>query len=116
MEQFNKVISFVLGLVVVVLFLAVATGKINLKGTTLPFAKNNTVKGTPTPSTTQKKTTTTFTQVPKTITSSTASNPDYQQYKPGSINTIPNTGPEFLLPLVASSFFGGLFLRGKAKK
>ena len=31
MDSFNKVISFVLGLVVVLVFFAVVTGKINLK-------------------------------------------------------------------------------------
>lgn len=119
MEQFNKVISFVLGLVVVVLFLAVATGKINLKGISSPFSKNtSTVKITPTSTPAPKKNSSTAQNSGSqgTSMSPSTSNVNYHQYSPGTLNTIPSTGPEFLIPLIASSLFGGLFLRGKGKK
>jgi len=119
MEQFNKVISFVLGLVVVVIFLAVASGRINLKGTPFSFSKGTTsVKVTPTP--TPKSKSLTLNQVSSTsqgsVPASSTTNPQYHSYNGSAVSTIPNTGPEFLLPLVASSFLGGLFLKGKGKK
>jgi len=39
MEQFNKALSFILGLVVVAVFIVVASGKFNIKGLPLPKAK-----------------------------------------------------------------------------
>lgn len=39
MEQFNKALSFILGLVVVAVFIVVASGKFNFKGITLPKSK-----------------------------------------------------------------------------
>ena len=39
MEQFNKALSFILGLVVVAVFIVVASGKFNFKGLSLPKAK-----------------------------------------------------------------------------
>ncbi len=39
MEQFNKALSFVLGLVVVAVFIIVASGKFNFKGLSLPKSK-----------------------------------------------------------------------------
>ena len=111
MDQFNKAISFFLGLIVVVVFLAVATGKINLKGKTLPFLKGATVTVTPTPTAevvgAQNKPTPTIKQ-----------NSQYRTYS-SSVNTastIPSTGPELLLPLVISTFFGGSFLRKMSQK
>lgn len=120
MEQFNKVISFILGLVVVVIFLAIATGRINLKGTPFSFSKgSSSTKITPTPTPKSKSTSFTLNQtsIPQDNTPSSSSyNPQYHSYNGGAVSTIPNTGPEFLLPLIASSFLGGLFLKGKGKK
>ena len=39
MEQFNKALSFILGLVVVAVFIVVASGKFNIKGFNLPNTK-----------------------------------------------------------------------------
>lgn len=39
MEQFNKALSFILGLVVVAVFIVVASGKFNIKGLPLPKSK-----------------------------------------------------------------------------
>jgi len=54
MDQFNKAISFLLGLVVVAVFIAVASGRINIKK--LPFFSKSTVTVTPTPTVTVQKT------------------------------------------------------------
>lgn len=39
MEQFNKALSFILGLIVVAVFIVVASGKFNFKGISFPTAK-----------------------------------------------------------------------------
>jgi hypothetical protein len=124
MEQFNKVISFVLGLVVVVIFLAVATGKINLKGKLPTFSGASSSKSiTPTP-TKKASSTMTLNQTTQTsqgtqtkggipVTNSTT----YRSYNSvGSVSNIPSTGPELLLPLAVSTFLGGSFLRRSGKK
>lgn len=56
MDQFNKAISFILGLVVVAVFIAIASGRINLKNKLPLFAKS-----TPTPALS-------ITPIPTTIT------------------------------------------------
>lgn len=137
MEQFNKALSFILGLVVVVIFIAVATGKINLKGKLGPTPTGSS-KITPTVSpsktitlkqTTQKAQTTqtnTTAQKQKTTKQAAAKpttipiNPNYHRYgqSSGTVATIPNTGPELLLPLALSSLLGGSLLKrfvGKKK-
>lgn len=120
MDQFNKAISFFLGLIVVVVFLAVATGKINLKGKTLPFLKGATVTITPTPS--RKPTPTmSLSKTPNTQyrpMPTIQQNSEYRRYggTVNTVNTIPSTGPEFLLPLIVSSFFGGSFLKKMSQK
>lgn len=119
MDQFNKAISFFLGLIVVVVFLAVATGKINLKGKTLPFLKGTTTSVTPTPTqnvistVTYKETTAQNKPTPATQQSA-----QYRRYDSAitTAGTIPNTGPELLLPLIVSSFFGGSFLKKMSQK
>lgn len=127
MEQFNKALSFILGLVVVVIFIAVATGKINLKGKLGPTPTGSS-KITPTVSPsktitlkqTTQKTQPTIKQ-PATKKSTIAPiNPNYHRYgqSSGTIATIPNTGPELLLPLALSSLLGGSLLKrfvGKKK-
>ena len=130
MDSFNKVISFVLGLVVVLVFFAVITGKINLKSKTssasksiltpTPIQKNNTgffgfFKSTsPTPTPTQK---------PSSITknTNTSENNVYKQYNQtpslATPKSIPATGlPTLFIPLLFSGLFGGNFLRKSGKK
>jgi hypothetical protein len=130
MDSFNKVISFVLGLVVVLVFFAVVTGKINLKSktgsvsnTTLtptPIQKNNTgffgfFKSTsPTPTPTQKPS-------PITINTNTNENNVYKQYNQTSSSTtpksIPATGlPALFIPMLFSGLVGGNLLRKSGKK
>jgi hypothetical protein len=53
MEQFNKALSFILGLVVVAVFIVVASGKFSFKGLALPKSK---ITGNITPTVTPKLT------------------------------------------------------------
>lgn len=124
MDSFNKVISFVLGLVVVLVFFAVVTGKINLKSKTnptsnttvsaTPIQKNNEglfglfkSKTTPTPSPTKKP----FT----IVTSNTAENNVYGKYNQIP-QSIPSTGlPILFLPSLLVGLAGGSFLRKSGK-
>lgn len=108
MENFNKVLSFILGLVVVVVFVAVFSGRLNLTGKLAPFTKGLTDRTTqisPTP-----------TQSPSV---STQTSPEYNGYQTVSQNTnqtsaitsIPKTGsPAFLQPLLVSTTLLGLYL------
>ena len=126
MDSFNKVISFVLGLVVVFVFLAVITGKLNLKGkststsaiTPTPTQKSNSGlfgffnKSTPTPTPTQK---------PSSVTINTNESTIYKQYNQTSSSTTPKSIPATGLPtlfilLLLSGLVGGNFLRKTRKK
>jgi len=111
MDSFNKVISFVLGLVVVVVFLAIASGRIDLrqkigglsqtKKTTngfLLFGQN------PTP-------TSNITPTPKTTTASTTV---YNQYNQTIPKKIPASGsPTLVLSLLFPCLLGGVYIRKK---
>ncbi|MFA5135948.1 MAG: hypothetical protein WC489_00980 [Patescibacteria group bacterium] len=114
MEQFNKAISFVLGLLVVVIFLAVATGKINLKNRILPFTKgtsSNKTTVTPTRRPTPTAKAMSLTQKGATPTASNSN-----RYQTTTPKTIPNTGPALAIPLFVSVLTGGLYLRRSAGK
>jgi len=126
MDSFNKVISFVLGLVVVLVFLAVITGKLNLKG-------KSTSNSNITPSPVQKNTggffgffnkptlTPTPTQKPYSIsTVNVNDNNTYNQYgstsKPSYPKSIPSTGlPTLFIPILFFGLAGGSFLRKTGK-
>ena len=131
MDSFNKVISFVLGLVVVLVFFAVVTGKINFKsktGTTsatkitisptsapksnggfFGFLKSN----NPTPTPTQKPA--------SSIIINTSENNIYKQNnqvaQQSNARSIPSTGlPTLFLPLLFSGLIGGSILRKAGKE
>lgn len=118
MDSFNKVISFVLGLVVVVVFLAILSTKFNLNQKLLPLVGG--AKATPTP-------TKTLTPSPTSLTIVTGF-PTPTGMKPyqtnttvinqtGGATTIPKTGVETVfLPLVISAFAGGFLLKKTGKK
>ncbi len=126
MDSFNKVISFVLGLVVVLVFLAVITGKLNLKSKSAPTSNI-----TPTP--TQKSNggffgffnkptlTPTPTQKPYSISTVNVNDDNvYNQYgptlKPSYPKSIPSTGlPTLFFPILFSGLVGGSFLRKTGK-
>jgi len=131
MDSFNKVISFVLGLIVVLVFFAVVTGKINLKSKT---STTSTSKSTITPTPIQKSSggffgffksaspTPTPTQKPSSITINTSENNVYKQNNQvastSNAKSIPSTGlPTIFIPLLFSGLAGGSFLRkaGKSK-
>lgn len=130
MEDFNKVLSFILGLVVVVVFIIVLTNRLNLRGKILPltfttpkpsvitpspkkqtggffsFLKRPTPTPTPTKSLARKPTPTSYT--------------NYQTGKPleqtkgglSQVATIPSTGsPTLLLSLFGASSLLGFYLR-----
>jgi len=108
--NFNKILSFILGLVVVVVFLAIVTGRLSL-GRLPFFARRPTaVSPTITPTKTPSLTETVIPTTPKETVSITR----FQTPAPG---TIPSTGsPTILLPIIFSGFAGGLFLKRTGKK
>ena len=103
MDNFNRVISFVLGLIVVIVFLVFITRRLNLKERLL--SKTGPTK-TPTP--TFRATTPIPQRIPTEypIITRTAYN---QNNKP---TTIPSTGsPTILLAFLFSSLGAGVFLK-----
>jgi cellulase/cellobiase CelA1 len=137
MDSFNKVISFVLGLVVVLVFFAVVTGKINLTGKTKTISTSKSIL-TPTPTQKSsggffsflKRATPTPTPTKKLTSSVTINNNENNEnnennvYKQNSqisgssnIKTIPSTGlPTLFIPILFSGLIGGSFLRKTGKK
>lgn len=139
MEQFNKALSFILGLVVVAVFIIVASGKFNIKGIIFPKAQTAT-NSTPTvtPYTTPKPTSkpwfsffnkptavptpkpkTKPTIAPKTIVYSNGStqqqnqqnqqNPNYHSYSGAQT---PSSIPNTGVPIVLFPLFGASLLTG----
>lgn len=124
MDSFNKVISFVLGLVVVLVFFAVVTGKINLKSKTSTTANSKTAIS-PTPVKTNtggffsflKKASPTPTPTQKPISSVIISNSENNTYKNTSPKSIPSAGlPTVFIPILFSGLAGGSFLRKIGRK
>ncbi len=142
MEQFNKALSFILGLVVVAVFIVVASGKFNIKGLNIPKA-NTASNITPTitpilsPKPTSKPWFSFFSKpeatptptpkakpiiVQKTVTNNagavTQQVQQDQNYKPYSVSnsnsptSIPNTG----VPIVLFPLFGASFITGAFMK
>jgi len=111
MENFNRVLSFALGLVVVVVFLAVISGKIDLRKRVpqLFGGATNKVTMSPTPTTTISNPEPTSYTLYQNQGSSTKG-------QPPTAKTIPATGsPTVLISLLFSAFAGGAFLRSAAK-
>ena len=124
MDSFNKVISFVLGLVVVLVFFAVVTGKINLKSKTssVPDSKI-VVSPTPVKKNTGgffsflKKVSPTPTPTQKPLQSITVENIENNTYKNTSPKSIPSAGlPTIFIPILFSGVAGGNFLRKIGKR
>ncbi|GAB4218633.1 MAG: hypothetical protein Fur009_0320 [Candidatus Microgenomates bacterium] len=107
MDSFNKIASFILGLVVVIVFFAVVTGKINLGKYTPSFAK----KPTPTPTSISTVT------VEENKTPTTLVNNTYKTTSSTTPKKIPSTGVETIfIPTLFASGLGGAFLRKTGKK
>jgi len=112
MDSLNKVISFILGLLVVVFLLAIIAGKIKIPGvqkTTISATPNQTI----TPSPSSIKTT------PSSPTLNILSYHSYQSPTPqekggAKPTTIPSTGaPTMLLPSLISTLVAGMYLRNR---
>jgi hypothetical protein len=132
MEGLNKIISLFLGLIVVVVFLGILTGRINLKGRFPKLAGIQTkLIVNPTPSTgpapSGKKAGQPKPKITIRVTSeSTTQTSQYHQYKKPAltpaqkyysqkVTSIPSTGaPTLFLPLALSGILGGMFLRKKS--
>lgn len=111
MDSFNRVISFILGLVVVIVFLGVVTGRINLKNK-FPFISRS-VTTTPTPSPSVKNNLSP-TPISTIKISNNNQNQNYNFYQTNSKTpkTIPATGsPTEILVLIPFLSGIGLFLR-----
>lgn len=108
MDNFNKIVSFVLGLIVVIVFLAVITGRLNLRNR---ISGGQQAKVSPTPTTVSKL------YLSPTPISSVTINKQKNTYAVKTPSSIPATGsPTVLFPLLFSSLTGGLFLRKSGKK
>lgn len=115
MDSFNKVISFVLGLVVVLVFFAVVTGRLKLPGKlSTPFSKSTTTAiPTPTPISTVKISDNSKESVLRNNYKAQTT-PTKTVSKPGEI---PATGlPTLFIPSLLAGAAGGLFLRRSGKK
>jgi len=126
MDSFNKVISFALGLVVVLVFFAVVTGKINLKSKTSTTTAKTTI--TPTPAQKNsggffglfKPATPTPTPTSKPVSSTSEGTSENNVYKQNtttsSAKSIPSTGlPTLFIPFLISGLAGGSLLRNAGK-
>ena len=130
MDNFNRTISFILGLVVVVVFLAVISGRIDLRGRLLNATKGinllSSNKTTPTPTPTPKNIISSVTVAPQVNTNYQTNKPIVQPTKTNQTQitqnnysqnpkTIPNTGsPTLLLPLAFSALMMGIGMRRKS--
>mgnify|MGYP007094564953 CR=1 FL=1 len=122
MDNFNKVLSFILGLVVVIVFFAVLTGRLSFKRG-FPFVS---IKATPTAKLEISPTKApTPTPVSSVVVSSTTLSSAFSSKETSSYNryqkttktpsSIPSTGsPTLLLPFFISTLGLGFYLRKKA--
>ncbi len=111
MDSFNRVISFVLGLVVVLVFFAVVTGRLKLPGKlSTPFPRGT----TPTPTKSVGPTPISTVKINGQTGGSVLGNNYKTQTKPGAI---PATGlPTLFIPSLLAGGMGGVFLRKAGKK
>ena len=112
MENTNRTISFILGIIVVIIIIAFITGRLNLsKVTFLPLAHNTptpTESFLPTPTPTPK-----LVIIGPSIVPTYSPNSNYHNYQTKG-GTIPSTGlPTIFLPSMLASFIGGIYLRRK---
>ena len=116
MDNFNKVLSFILGLVVVIVFFAVLTGRLSLKKG-FPFISTKTTPAISTKATPTAKADVTPTPTPVSSVVVSSPTPTYQRYQTTTKtpSSIPSTGsPTLLLPFLISTLAAGFYLRKKA--
>ena len=115
MDNFNRVISFVLGLVVVIVFFAVLTGKLKLPGKLgSPFAKTS---PTPTPTKSINPTPISTVRIENETSGRALGNSYKTQSNSSAAKSIPSTGlPTLFIPTLLSGALGGSFLRKTGKK
>lgn len=126
MEQFNKALSFILGLIVVAVFIIVASGKFNIKGLNLAKSASPTKAAptmTPIPTKSLSALTTTKTNIIKKVTPTQAQqqkkvDPNFHSYSGSNVPTsIPSTGvPIVMFPLLGSSLLTGIFMKKSGKR
>lgn len=111
MENFNKIISFILGLVVVIVFLIIISGRWNIKQL-FRVSRGNTPSQVVTPTT--KPANVDATATPATTKAPTRT-PTPSRRPMQAVNNIPNTGADVLiLPLLLAGLAGGLSLSKKS--
>ncbi|OGK12609.1 hypothetical protein A3C98_00760 [Candidatus Roizmanbacteria bacterium RIFCSPHIGHO2_02_FULL_37_15] len=109
-DNFNRIVSFVLGLIVVVVFLAAVTGRLNLRNRLKNLGSQTKTSPTPVVKVTSFPT-------PKQLTNLSQEKTNSNSPTAKTPTTIPATGlPSFLLPLVFSTFSLGIYLRKKAER
>lgn len=109
MDNFNKIISFVLGLVVVIVFLIVVSGRFNLKERVKDFGSQKKPSPTPTITVGQYLSPT---PVAKIVLGQGNANAYTSPQK--TPTTIPATGsPSIFLPIIFSTLSLGIYLRKK---
>lgn len=116
MDNFNKIISFILGLVVVIVFFGVISGRIKLGKFTPSFAKKITPTPTPISSITieENKTSDSYDYKRNQNVSQNTSNTSY--YLSTRPKTIPSAGlPTFFIPSLVFGVFAGSYLKNKGK-
>lgn len=116
-SNFNKIISFVLGLIVVIVFFAIITGRININRN-IPFFSRRTSSITPTPTPTPKSTIVSSVTVEDKKSDDMKNQYQESNNKYSTIESqkkptkIPASGlPSFFFPLMFVSFLGGYFLK-----
>ena len=111
MDNFNKIISFVLGLVVVIVFLIVIGGRFNLKERVKDFGSQKKLSPTPTIIIGQYSSPT-----PSAIKASGQGTTNTYTSSQKTPTTIPTTGfPTLLLPALFSTLYLGIYLKKKNK-
>ena len=108
MGDFNKIFSFVLGLLVVVIILAIVTKRFNL-GNRVRILRSEVLTPTPTPFDTIE-----IAGGKVAGDSTTQPSPSQKEYTGPTPTQMPKTGPEeFLLLFSVSSAAAGIYLRRK---
>ncbi|MCX7955558.1 MAG: hypothetical protein N2593_00385 [Patescibacteria group bacterium] len=119
MDNFNKLISFVLGLVIVIVFFAVVTGKINLGKRTTIFSKKTTITPSPISKIEINENKTIINNKNKNQNTQTPTKNNYYLTSDQKTNpkTIPATGiSTFFIPSIFLVGASGWFLKKTGKK